>query len=63
VRINGGLHLDFTGTSGQTFTIHHSRDLSNWLKLQDLVANGATQRITVPPELNTSPTRFFRAVR
>lgn len=59
----GSLLLDFTGPAGQTFTIQHSPDPSNWLKLQDLVATGATQRISVPPELNPNPGRFFRAIR
>ncbi len=63
VRIDGVLYLDFTGTAGQTFTIQHSPDLSNWLNLQDLVANGATQRIAIPPQLTPSPRRFFRAIR
>ncbi len=63
IRADGALYLDFTGTAGQTFTIQHSPDLSNWLKLQDLVANGATQRIAIPTELNPAPGRFFRAIR
>ena len=60
---DGGLFLDFTGTAGQTFTIQHSPDLSDWMNLQDLVATGATQRIPVPPELYPAPRRFFRAIR
>jgi hypothetical protein len=59
------LHLRFTATAGQTYTVQYRDSLmiGNWFKLTDVPNQWATQQIEITDaSMTNSTTRYYRIV-